>query len=66
MFLYEKLFPYRANQYGNTVKMEDTLKPEEIPKLEELLKQMPAYSSSKVSVHPSRTRNSDMINKIRY
>ena len=66
VFLYEKLFPYRANQYGNTVKMEDTLKPEEIPKLEELLKQTPAYSSSKVSVHPSRTRNSDMINKIRY
>ena len=40
--LYEKLFPYRADQYGYTLKPENKPDDNEIPNLEELLKSVPS------------------------
>ena len=41
IILYEKLFPHRASQYGNSIKPEDKNGDETLPNLEEMMKQVP-------------------------
>ncbi|OMJ67353.1 hypothetical protein SteCoe_35499 [Stentor coeruleus] len=60
IFLYEKLFPHRANQYGNTFRTEDKTKTDQTPELEELLKQVPYnQNTSKSRYYSYRGKSMD-------
>ncbi|OMJ76130.1 hypothetical protein SteCoe_24573 [Stentor coeruleus] len=58
ILLYEKLFPYRANQYGNNIRKDDRERNEQTPDLEELLRQVPSKpSTAKVPYYSYRGKS---------